>query len=686
MRLRSVLFCSLLVLAAVPAAAVERSPRVRSWVSAADAARSVAAIERAREAAGAARATRAPSATRFSGDPRPGLLGTIAWTAGGVPVCPAGIGDQFDATAVSDAAGGVVAAWIDTRQSGLDVYATRLDGNGNPLWSPNGVALCVSDSIMIQPLSVPDGSGGAFVVWGQFSGTAFSDVFVQHVTALGTIPVGWPANGRSTAPGGVDVFFVVPTNDGFLLMGWVDLAGQVRVLRLTDAGGPAPGWLAAGHAVGSSGNFSAAVSGTTDGAGGGYLCWDESGTVMLTRIGAGGTFPTGWSAAGTALPAAFASTFDAAVAPIPGGDVMVFWPDFRNFNTDIYALRYTAAGATGPGWPVDGALALGGPALQQLPDAVPDGAGGAVLVCEVGVSDSMVVQRMTGAGVLAAGWPAAGVTLARSQGKTPSNAIADGLGGALVAWSASGGADSDIFGSRAAPGGAVAVGWPDTLCNVDGSQYDPVIVTDGAAGMIAVWEDGRDSPQLIYAARVTFDGAVGTLASLVSASAEPGIARLHWYTGDGAAFEAGLERARGEGAFVEIARVTAEAGHVRYDDRDVIGGETYRYRLAVREGGTVRHQGAVTLRVPAGLSLSLTGFVPNPVAGSSRLVYALPTAAPARIEVLDLAGRRVHERALDSTAGEHIVAFDGPALAPGVYVLRLTQGTRSATARAVVVR
>jgi len=248
--------------------------------------------------------------------------------------------------------------------------------------------------------------------------------------------------------------------------------------------------------------------------------------------------------------------------------------------------------------------------------------------------------------------------------------------------------DSDLYASRAAPAGTVAPGWPDTLCNVSGNQYDPVIVTDGAAGMIAVWEDDRESTALqwIFAARVTFDGVVGAQAALVTASAEPGIARLHWYSPDGAGFEAGLERARGEGAFVEIARVTSEAGHIRYEDRNVTGGETYRYRLAVSEGGTLRHYGAVTLRVPEGLSLSLTGLVPNPVLGSPRLVYALPTSAPARIEVLDLAGRRVYERALDSSPGEHIAAFDGVALAPGMYVLRLTQGSRSVTARAVVVR
>src|SRR5262249_36175590 len=121
-------------------------------------------------------------------------------------------------------------------------------------------------------------------------------------------------------------------------------------------------------------------------------------------------------------------------------------------------------------------------------------------------------------------------------------------------------------------------------------------------------------------------------------------------------------------------------------DRDVVAGQTYRYRLAVRQGGATSYLGAVTLRVPEGLRLALTGFVPNPAVRAPQLSYTLPTGERARIEVLDTAGPRVAARDLDSTAGEHVVSFEDGTLGSGVYILRLTQGSRSVTARAAIVR
>jgi len=190
----------------------------------------------------------------------------------------------------------------------------------------------------------------------------------------------------------------------------------------------------------------------------------------------------------------------------------------------------------------------------------------------------------------------------------------------------------------------------------------------------------------LWVPSTTFGAIALALASLVSAVAEPGVARLHWWSPDGANFEAGVERAVGDGGFAEIARVRADGtGHVRYDDRDVTPRATYRYRLAVTENGATSWLGEVTLRVPEGSRLALAGFVPNPAVGKPRLAYTLPTAQRARIEVLDIAGRRVLERDLDSSPGEHVVAFDAK-LGPGVYTLRLTQGTHSVTARATIVR
>jgi hypothetical protein len=68
--------------------------------------------------------------------------------------------------------------------------------------------------------------------------------------------------------------------------------------------------------------------------------------------------------------------------------------------------------------------------------------------------------------------------------------------------------------------------------------------------------------------------------------------------------------------------------------------------------------------------------------------FTLPSEAPATLELLDVAGRRVSALAVGSLgSGRHALRLEeGPRLAPGVYWLRLTQGGQARMARGVVVR
>lgn len=78
---------------------------------------------------------------------------------------------------------------------------------------------------------------------------------------------------------------------------------------------------------------------------------------------------------------------------------------------------------------------------------------------------------------------------------------------------------------------------------------------------------------------------------------------------------------------------------------------------------------------------------PNPT-GPSRVTVAgtLPSSERARLEAFDIVGRRVFHRALaDRGAGRFLVTLsEGRALAPGTYLIRLTQGARTVTRRLVV--
>ena len=90
----------------------------------------------------------------------------------------------------------------------------------------------------------------------------------------------------------------------------------------------------------------------------------------------------------------------------------------------------------------------------------------------------------------------------------------------------------------------------------------------------------------------------------------------------------------------------------------------------------------------AGPRIALRGARPNPTFAGLSAAFTLPDAAAARLELTDLAGRRILARDVGMLgAGEHVVDLaDRGRLAPGVYLLRLTRGGEFVTSRAVVLR
>ena len=86
--------------------------------------------------------------------------------------------------------------------------------------------------------------------------------------------------------------------------------------------------------------------------------------------------------------------------------------------------------------------------------------------------------------------------------------------------------------------------------------------------------------------------------------------------------------------------------------------------------------------------LRVAGFRPNPAGERVTVAFTLATSAPAVLEVLDVAGRRLVRREVGGMGpGDHLLLL-GPAFrpTPGVYIVRLVQGARVAHATSVVVR
>lgn len=163
-------------------------------------------------------------------------------------------------------------------------------------------------------------------------------------------------------------------------------------------------------------------------------------------------------------------------------------------------------------WPLDGNPVSTFANNQQTPTIVSDGAGGAIVTWSDyrnGATSDVYVQRVNAAGVPQ--WTPDGVALclALSDQYEP-KIVSDGAAGAIVMWiDYRNGATADVYAQRVDAAGSPQ--WtPDgvPLCTATNDQVPTTIVSDGAGGAIVAWHDLRNgSTYDIYAQRVDAAGS-----------------------------------------------------------------------------------------------------------------------------------------------------------------------------------
>ena len=549
--------------------------------------------------------------------------------------------------------GGALIVWYDYRNGTYkDIYAQRVlaDGSIAPSWPVNGAPVTRALASQDSPVIAPDGAGGAYVAWQDFRDYPVhdTDVYTQHLTASGTVAAGWPDNGLPvcTELAGQFPWGVVPDDSGGVVVVWADARNGTLATyaeRLHADGAIAPGWAENGLVVVGQVTRGGAVA---DGAGGFYAAaatldlvynYGDELEYFVQRFTFAGTRAPGWSEGGLRVCAAPGGRVGLQVSEDGAGGMFLTWLDERPISGGIYAARVLPGGVLAPGWVVDGTRVATGPVYAFGSNIAPDGTGGAYLVLQSqgGGGFPSFVQHLTAQGAVAPGWPAYGVRLA------PSN-----------------------------------------------SQFDSRIASDERGGAIVAWDE-QQSRRGVWAQRFVMDGVVPAQVSLVSAAAGPDRVLLVWHVADGFSFRGTVER-RSEGTdWQPLGEAGADGtGRIEYEDRAVAAGERYVYRLAYLEDGAEHRTTETWVDVPRPLTLALEGLRPNPAVRELTASFTLPSAAPATLELLDLAGRRVSGREVGSLGpGRHALRLDqSPQLAPGVYWLRLTQGGRALTARGVVVR
>lgn len=164
--------------------------------------------------------------------------GAAQWLANGLPVCRAS-GSQQRPRTMSDGSGGVFVVWEDQRSGVFQLYAQRIDGAGQPLWTLDGIPLCSSSGQQVEAQIIPDQAGGMIVAWADYRSGSSPDIYTQRVDGNGNLK--WVASGLPlTFAAGIqnNVKLVSDSKSG-VLAAWTDQrAGNTDVyINRAFAGG-----------------------------------------------------------------------------------------------------------------------------------------------------------------------------------------------------------------------------------------------------------------------------------------------------------------------------------------------------------------------------------------------------------------------------------------------------------------
>jgi hypothetical protein len=225
------------------------------------------------------------------------------------------------------------------------------------------------------------------------------------------------------------------------------------------------------------------------------------------------------------------------------------------------------------------------------------------------------------------------------------------------------------------------------LTNEDWSR-----VAFGGADYLVVWEDSRNGPYDIYAARVTPGGAVidpngFTDITFLSASAvcSSGCVSLQWQVAvDVSASDFRVERAESpEAGFVTLALPISADSRWSFScsDCSIQAGRTYWYRIVLEGLSGGESYGPVGVSVEAApVAYRAYQSYPNPFNPACTIRYEIPAPGRVLVQVFDAGGRVVRTLADDwKEAGSYAVTWDGrdsggTPLASGAYFYTIKAG------------
>jgi hypothetical protein len=443
-----------------------------------------------------------------------------AWINNGVKIS---LGDKAEIypSIAPDGAGGAYIAWEQGFTNPFfknSIFANRIDASGNLLWGPGGISLSPDSTITWSPADIaPDGVGGALVCWtdGRDAVDNSRDIYALRLDANGNRLWSYFGAEVYAGPDDQDYPLIVSDGAGGAVIVWRDDRNSnddLRAQRLDASGNRL--WSSSGVPVCNDPSDQRRHQIVSDGAGGAIVTWDDnrggSNDIYAQRIDSGGIAQ--WTSDGLPIRTdlSYQQIYPQLVSDGNGGAIITWQEPTRI----LYAQRINAGGDTL--WSTPGVVVydyyVG---ARQTPQIAADGSGGAVLCwLDSRTLRGIYAQRLNADGDTL--WNGDGVLICESIGTQEELRIAsDGSGGATIAWQENrqAGDFGDVYARTVdASGNTQGPGSGTALCTSITEQRFVEIATDNSGGGIVTWSDSRNSAETlsdIYANRVYSTGATG---------------------------------------------------------------------------------------------------------------------------------------------------------------------------------
>ncbi len=558
------------------------------------------------------------------------------------------------------------------------IYLSSFTANAQ--WSSDPAANTPVSAALSQqefPKLVSDGAGGAIITWRDFRGGLSLDIYAQRIDATGNVV--WTTGGIPICTATGDQLDPSLTSDGAggAIIAWSDnrfgtFAGPALFAQRIDAGGNSL-WAADGVQITPDSTVSGTAVLLADGLGGAFIAWTDirqesgiTGDIYAQHLNAAGAEQ--WTTDGIAVCGLLLDQGYPVIVSDNTGGAIIAWEDARDpFDINIYAQRVNSTGAIQ--WTADGVKLSTGLDHDRYPVSVANGSGGAIIAWLGSGSNSFVyAQNVDASGIKLWAIDGARVDTTNYYSYKP-QICSDGSGGAFVTWES---LTTVVSARRIDAAGTVQGAASTPVTSTTFTQKKPQIVSDEMGGAMIVWQDERSGffNTQLYAQNLSGTGSVmwEADAALISSCTTAPPDEDYDYNNDAQMIADG-----NGGAIVTWMRYGATN-----DFPDV-------YAQLIGPGG-ISPPLVTAINSPNTLKSSIQNK-PNPFKGKTAIEFSIENPSQVKISVINMFGQEV-AMVLNSnlSVGKHTINYDASDLATGVYSLQLHTSSGISSTQMVITR